>query len=98
MTKTVDGKRVSLTEDNLIQNVKSLIRHSLEAPVQDDSPIQLNGHDITMKFETDTGSQWYKGYVISKVHFHQNRRAQEKGLLLNSLIAASPHCHKITKS
>ena len=83
MTKTVDGKRVSVTEDDLIQNLKSLIRHALAAPVQDGSPIQLTGHDITMKFETDTMSQWYKGYVISKVHFRQNRRAQEKGLLIH---------------
>jgi hypothetical protein len=67
-SKLVDGKRVQLSLDELTQNVKSLVSHALKIPSTDDSdgPV-LVGMNVRMRFQTDDGTNWYKGYVISKV-------------------------------
>ena len=74
VTKKVGNKRVNLSVEELTEKVKSLVRHvfSIVTENNDDGPV-LVVRDIKMKFETDGGSDWCKGHVISKVkHKYQS--------------------------
>ena len=68
VSKKVGNKRVDLSVEELAENVKSLVRHAFTITTEedDDGPV-LVGHDISMKFDKNNGSEWYKGHVISKV-------------------------------
>ena len=77
VTKTVGDRRVDLSVEELTLSVKNLVRHALTVPLDnhDDGPV-LVGRDIEMNFDTDKGSDWFNGHVISKVNIdHRHHRS-----------------------
>lgn len=71
VTKLIGNKRVNLTPEELTMNLKKLIQHSfeIEPPTTTDEQIPLLvGKNIRHKFnDSDGGSDWYNGKVISVV-------------------------------
>ncbi|XP_053392120.1 uncharacterized protein LOC128554835 [Mercenaria mercenaria] len=72
MSKTVDGKNVSLTVDELSQNVKKLVRKAYEIDINENPENQvLVGKKVKHAFEQKDQPDekvWYIGKVISQVN------------------------------
>lgn len=69
-SKVVNGKRVPLSVQELSNNVKSLVEHAISLPETGNSGPVLVGQTIEMRFDCDGSLMWWKGFVISKVHYH----------------------------
>lgn len=60
--------RIQLGLEELPENVKKLVSHALNLPTANDGvgPVLVD-MNIRMRFKTEDDTQWYKGFVISKV-------------------------------